>query len=171
MADKITDDEFARMVAEEVKNKLSPIQKQILLDRDNWSRWREALIALSENLQRQIENIEDDAESDSERFSSMGRDGSALSREAGNYYDAKATRVRRFKFHVDKRLDEVSIMIETGTEIKTDGWDKVEFYRRAIARHRTLMGDFELEDTAIDRALWAALDDEWLFDSIEESNL
>lgn len=171
MGDRVTDDEFARIVAEDVKNKLSPIQKKILLDKDNWSRWREALIALSDNLQRQIENIEADAESDSERFSSMGRDGSALSREAGNYYGAKATKVRRFKFHVDKKLDEVLVMIETGLEIETDGWDKVEFYRRAIAKHRTLMNDFELEDTAIDRALWATLDNEWLFDSIEESNL
>jgi len=171
MSDKLTDDEFARMVAEEVKNKLSPIQKQTLLREENWPRWREALIALSENLQRQIENIEADAESDNERFSSMGREGSALSREAGTYYDAKATRVRRFKFHVDKKLDEILVMIETGTEMKTDGWDKVEFYRRAIAKHKTLMKDFDLEDTAIDRSLWASLNGEWLFDSIQDSNL
>jgi len=171
MGNKVTDDEFARMVAEEVKNKLSPVHKQILLDKDNWARWRDALIALSENLQEQIENIEADAESDRERFSSMGRDGVRLSKDANNHYDAKATRVRRFKFHVDKRLDEVSVMIETGSEIETDGWDKVEFLRRSIAHHRKLMREFDLEDTAIDRALWATLDNAWLFDSINENNL
>lgn len=171
MGERITDDEFARMVAEEVKNKLSPVHKQILLEKENWERWREALVALSDNLQSQIENIEADAESDSERFSNMGREGSALSRDADRYYDAKATRVRRFKFHVDKRLDEVTVMIETGSEIQTDGWDKVEFYRRAIAHHRKLMREFDLEDTALDRALWSTLDGEWLFDSITNENL
>lgn len=171
MSENINDDEFARMVAEEVKNKLSPIHKEILLDKENWIRWREALVALSDNLQNQIDNIEADAESDKERFSSMGRDGSGLSRDANRYYDAKATRVRRFKFHVDKRLDEVSVMIETGSEIKTDGWDKVEFLRRAIAQHRTLMREFDLEDTALDRALWSTLNDEWLFDSVTADNL
>ena len=171
MGDKITDDEFARMVAEEVKNKLSPIHKQILLEKENWERWRECLVALSENLQRQIDNIEADAESDNERFSEMGREGSALWKDADRYYDAKATRVRRFKFHVDKRLDEVSVMIDTGAEIQTDGWDKVEFFRKAIAHHRKLMREFDLEDTAIDRALWSTLDNEWQFDSINGENL
>lgn len=170
-SDKITDDEFARIVAEEVKNKLSPVHKQILMDKENWHRWRDALVALSDNLQRQIDDIEADAESDDERFSNMGRDGKALSRDANRYYDAKATRVKRFKFHVDKRLDEVAVMIETGSEIQTDGWDKVEFFRRAIAQHRKLMREFDLEDTAIDRALWSTLDDEWLFDSIDGENL
>lgn len=171
MGNKITDDEFAKIVAEEVKNKLSPVHRKVLLEKENWERWREALVALSENLQRQIDNIEADAESDSERFSAMGREGSSLRRDADSYYDAKATRVKRFKFHVDKRLDEVTVMIETGSEIETDGWDKVEFYRRAIAHHRKLMNEFDLEDTAIDRALWSTLDGEWLFDSVTNENL
>jgi len=171
MGNNITDDEFARMVAEEVKNKLSPVHRNMLLNKENWSRWRDALVSLSDNLQAQIENIEADAEADEERFSSMGRDGSRLSKNASTHYDAKATRVRRFKFHVDKRLDEVSVMIDTGSEMKTDGWEKVEFLRRSIAHHRKLMREYDLEDTAIDRALWAALDEEWLFDSINENNL
>jgi hypothetical protein len=171
MSGKVSDDEFARLVAEEVKNKLSPVHKQFLLKKENWTRWRDALFALSENLQNQIDDVEADAESDRERYSSMGRDGKFLSNDSNNYYDAKATRIKRFKFHVDKRLDEVSIMIETGSEIKTDGWEKVEFYRRAIAQHRKLMREFDMEETAIDRALWDALDDEWNFDFINENNL
>lgn len=168
---KLNDDTFARMVAEEVKNKLSPTHKQILLEKDNWERWREALIALSENLQNQIDDIESDADSDMQRYSSLGPSGRKLSKEASSYYDSKATRVKRFKFHVDKRLDEVSNMIETGAAIQTDGWDRVEFLRRAIATHRSLMRDFDLEDTAIDRALWATLEDKWEFDSVTSENL
>jgi hypothetical protein len=62
-------------------------------------------------------------------------------------------------------------MIETGAEIQTDGWDQVEFLRRAIVTHRTLMRSFDLEDTAIDRALWSTLDNKWLFDSVTSDNL
>ena len=32
----INDDAFARMVAEEVKNKLSPLHKKELMKRENW---------------------------------------------------------------------------------------------------------------------------------------
>lgn len=167
----LNDDSFARMVAEEVKNKLSPTHKQILLEKENWERWREALIALSENLQNQIEDIEADAESDEERYSSLGRAGTKLSREATSYYDHKATRVKRFKFHVDKRIDEVTAMIETGDEVKSDGWDQVDFLRRAIVTHRSMMRDYDLEDTAIDRALWSTLDNKWLFDTVTSENL
>lgn len=171
MQNKITDDEFARMVAEDVKNKLSPLHKKILLSNANWPRWQQALLALSDNLQGQIENIESDADSDNARISELGRDGAALATNAGQYYDAKATKVRRFKFHVDRRLDEVSSMIETGKEIETDGWERVDFFKKAIAQHRRLIDEFELEDTAIDRALWSTLENKWLFDSIDENDI
>lgn len=167
----MNDDAFARMVAEEVKNKISPVHKQELMKEENWERWREALIALSENLQRQIENIEADAVSDERRYAALGKTGTRLARESNSYYDTKATRVRRFKFHVDKRLDEVCVMIDTGNVINSDGWDQVEFYRKAIIEHRNLMRQFDLEDTSIDRALWDTLDNQWNFDSVNNDNL
>jgi len=168
---QLNDDAFARMVAEEVKNKLSPLHKQELMRQDNWERWKSALLALAENLQDQIVGIEQDAESDSRRYAALGRPGNRLSRETDKYYDSKATRVKRFKFHVDKRLDEVCAMIETGSQIKTDGWDQVDFLRRGIIAHRTMMRDFDLEETALDRALWATLDNKWEFDSISSENV
>lgn len=167
----VNDDAFARMVAEEVKNKLSPLHKAELMKKDNWDRWRDALVALSANLQNQIDVIEEDAESDEQRYSSMGAGGRRLSQQAASYYGDKATRIKRFKFHVDKRLDEVAMMIDTGQEIASDGWEKVEFLRRAIARHRSMLREYDLEDTAIDRALWATLDYKWVFDSISDENL
>jgi hypothetical protein len=57
-------------------------------------------------------------------------------------------------------------MIETGDSIKTDGWDKVEFLRKAIGQHRLMMQDLDLEETSIDRALWASLGGKWDFDEI-----
>lgn len=167
----LNDDTFARLVAEEVKNKVTPRERDILRLPENWARWKEALLALSENLQRQIDGIEADEESDTQRYSSLGSKGAKLTNEAQKYYGERATRVKRFKYHVDRRLDEVCIMMETGETSNDDGWKDVDFYRRAIIAHRNLLREFDLEDTAIDRALWDTLDGKWTFDSINSDNL
>ena len=171
MNSRWNDDTFARMVAEEVKNKVNPLERAELRRVENWDRWKRALLALSENLQRQIESIEADSESDQKRYSSLDFKFKKLNDETQRYYNEKATRINRFKYHVDRRLDEVCIMIETGESTVEDGWKEVDFYRRAIIAHRTLMRDFDLEDTAIDRSLWECLDSKWTFDSINNDNL
>ena len=56
-------------------------------------------------------------------------------------------------------------------EIKTDGWEKVDFLRKAISTHRNMLREYDLEDTSIDRALWATLDNKWEFESVSEENL
>jgi len=171
MNSRWNDDTFARMVAEEVKNKVNPLERAELRRVENWDRWKRALLALSENLQRQIESIEADSESDQKRYSSLDFKFKKLNDETQRYYNEKATRINRFKYHVDRRLDEVCIIIETGESSVEDGWKEVDFYRRAIIAHRTLMRDFDLEDTAIDRSLWECLDSKWTFDSINNDNL
>jgi hypothetical protein len=167
----MNDDAFAKMVAEEVKNRISAVHKKELMRPENWGRWQEALIILSENLEEQVEDIRNDADTDERRYTSLGKTGGRLARESKHYYEAKIKRIERFKFHVDKRLDEVSMMIETGTVVTSDGWEKVDFYRKAIIEHRSLMRKYDLEDTSIDRALWATLDDKWTFDDINSNNI
>lgn len=167
----MNDDMFAGMVAEEVKNKLSSSQRDELLKQENWDRWRDALLALVDNLEEQIENIEEDAEADRLRYESMGNSGRRLAREAASAYSSKKTKVSRFLFHVNKRLDEVTRMIDTGETIKSDGWSEVDFFKKAILAHRRMMREYDLEETAIDRALWATLDNKWTFDSIDVSAL
>lgn len=162
----INDDAFARMVAEEVKNKISPLHKKDLLNESNWNRWQKALIALSDNIQEQIDSIEADADEDKSRYEAMGVDGRRLAAEAKNVYESRLTKITRFKFHVDRRLDEVTVMIETGKQITADGWQEVDFLKRGISAHRSLLREFDLEDTAVDRALWALLDNRWLFDDV-----
>ena len=98
MIDEIT---FAQMVAEEVKNKLSPIQRDMLTDPENWSRWKDHLQALVDNLDDQITDIEYDNQSDIERFESMGRDGKILAQEASKAYEARKKKIIRFRFHVN----------------------------------------------------------------------
>lgn len=163
----ITDDVFAKMVAEEVKNRLSPNQKQILLQPENWGRWKQALIYLIENLEEQISDLKVDSIADSERYAKMGKHGEKLLVESEKAYKSKIQKIDRFKFHVGRRLDDVVAMMETGDVAKSDGWAEVNFLRRAIAKHRAMIGECDLEETAIDRALWDALDNEWTFDEID----
>jgi hypothetical protein len=167
----INDDAFARMVAEDVKNKLSPFHKNQLMDKGNWDRWKNALILLSENIQEQIDDISADMQSDEDRYNAMGQSGKKLAREARAAYESRLKKVSRFKFHVDKKLDEVTAMIDTGLAVASDGWDKVDFLKRAIAKHRSMIYEYDFEHTAIDSALWAALDEKWEFDDIKEELL
>jgi hypothetical protein len=171
MAVMMNEDIFARMISEEVKNKLSSSQKKILLQPENWGRWKDGLVFLSENLDRQIESIEADAEADAEKYSQMGLTGKKLAIEAAREYQYRIKKIDRFKFHVNRRLDEVMMMIETGNIESSDGWDRVAFLENAIVKHRELLHEFDLEDTAVDRALWSAISGNWDFDSVNEGNL
>jgi hypothetical protein len=167
----LTDDGFAQLVAEEVKNKLSPSQREALLETDNWDRWKRALTALAENLISQIQEIEANAEADNNRYVAMGRDGRKLAREAEAAYASRKAKIERFKFHVEKRLDQVVGMISTGQPIDMSPFETANFYRRAIIRHRELMTQYDMEDTAIDRALWDTLENKWEFDRVTSDAL
>lgn len=167
----INDDAFAGMVAEEVKNRLSKSERKELLKPENWNRWKETLLALVENLEDQIANIDADSEADRIRYEGMGTDGRRLAKEAAQAYNSKRVRIKRFLFHVNRRLDEVTTMIETGKVIESDGWAEAELFKKAIIKHRAMLRDFDLEETAVDRALWSTLDGKWLFDSIDASSL
>ena len=167
----LPDAAFAQLVAEEVKNKLSPSQREALLEVENWDRWQRALMALTDNLVSQIEEIEANAEADNNRYVAMGRDGRKLAREAQAAYATRQSKIERFKFHVDKRLDQVVGMIKTGQPIDMSPFETANFFRRAIIRHRELMVKFDMEDTAIDRALWGTLENKWEFDRVTSDAL
>lgn len=169
MTNTISDDALAYLVAEEVKNKLSLVQRDVLLNRDNWVRWQRALIALTENLNEQIQQIAVAEGDDERRFEIMG--SKRMQKEMHGAYAGRRVRVERFLFHVNKRLDEVTKMIETGVAPESSPWEVIEFFKRAIFEHRKLMDKYNLEPSPIDEALWASLSDEWLFDNIDVSLL
>lgn len=171
MAVMISDDAFARMVSEDVKNKISSPEKGVLMRPENWERWKESLLILIQNLDRQIESLVSDADADAERYMSMGRSGERLAAAAARDYQFRIKKIDRFKFHVNRRLDEVMVMIETGETKQEDGWEKAAFLENAIYKHRALLREFELEETSIDKALWDALDGKWEFDSIDEDSI
>lgn len=174
MRQMISDDMFAYMVSEDVKNKLSPSQKSVLMQKENWSKWQRCLVALIDNLEEQLENLHEDEDADMKRFSELeSRYGSKrnLVQQAERSYASKRTKIERFKFHVSKKLDDVTRMIETGSLMESNGWDQVEFLKRAIYTHRQMLTEHDMEPTPIDEALWSALQNKWEFDNIDTSSL
>lgn len=129
----------------------------------NLNRWQRGLIALISNLNQQVENLEADQKEDMDRYLSMGKPGEILLSQSVEHYSSKITKIKRFKFHVEKRLDEVTIMIESGGN---SNLSYAEFLKAAIIKHKELMESMEMEPTEIDKALWAAVDNSWQFDSI-----
>jgi len=168
----IDDYRFAKMVADDVKNQISREQREFLLEKENWLRWKEALLSLLENLGEQIEDIDLDEEADKQRFEDLGREGKVLMAEASRVYAERKKKISRFKFYVDKKLDQVVKMIDTGTRMESPSApSEADTLRRAIIKHRAMLREYDLEDTAIDRALWATLENKWLFDSIDASTI
>lgn len=159
----MNDDAFARLIAEDVKNKVSESQRQYLSMPQNLGRWRRGLVALLDNLNDQIASIDADQHDDMERYAMLGKDGEALLAQSVEFYTSKITKIKRFKFHVEKRLNEVT------SKIESDGnneFDFAEFLKSAILKHKSLMYQLEMEPTDIDEALWAAVDNVWKFDQV-----
>lgn len=174
MSRMISDDMFAYMVAEDVKNKLSPSQKSILMEKENWQKWQRCLLTLIDNLDEQLDDLHEDETADFQRFSEIeSRYGSKrnLLQQAEQSYKNKRTKIERFKFHVNKKLDDVTKMIETGSIMQSTGWEQVEFLKRAIFTHRQMLTENDMEATPIDEALWASLQNKWEFDNIDVSSL
>lgn len=163
----VNDDTFARLVSEDVKNKISLKQKQILQDPQNWERWKDCLLFLSENLTEQILDIDSDAEQDIQSYVKIGE--LALMEEAKLAYKNKKNRIERFHFHVQRKLSDVVLMIEKNStnQITSSETDISGFYKKAILMHRKLIYEYDFEETPIDRALWDAIDGIWSFSDIK----
>lgn len=165
----MNDDAFARLVAEEVKNKVSQTQVDYLNMPENWSRWHRALIALDRNLESQLVRLKQDQQSDADRYASLGDDGVRLLAEAVSSYEDKIKKIERFKFHVETKIDSVTQKIATGVNghsANSEMSQSETMLRNGIMAHKKLLLEFDMEPTEIDKALWALLEGKWLFESI-----
>ena len=162
----MNDDAFARLIAEDVKNNISSAQKEYLSMPSNLNRWYRGLMALNRNLEQQIEGIGRDEEADVVRYINLGKDGEFLLSQAMSHYSEKKSKITRFKFHVEKRLHEVALKIESGNEAEPS---YAEFLKSSILKHKELIEKLELEPTEIDKALWASVDGLWLFDETRKT--
>lgn len=162
----MNDEAFARLVAEEVKNRVAAEQRDYLLLPENWTRWQRALLALIDNLDRQEVDLDDREKREAERYRTLGDDGLKFLAEAMAENENRRKKIVRFRFHVETRLDEVTRMIALGSSEVDDRLKVVEFLRLAIERHKEMMQTRNYEPTPIDEALWLALDGKWAFDEI-----
>jgi chromosome segregation ATPase len=160
------DETFARLVAEEVKNRVTDEQREYLRLPENWTRWQRALMVLAENLNNQLNVLTAQEKDDTERYKALGDAGLKLLAETLSEYETRRKKISRFKFHVDTRLDEITRMIALGSEAVDERLKTVDFLRKAIERHQSLLQELDMEPTSVDKALWATLDGKWEFDDI-----
>ena len=160
------DETFARLVAEEVKNRVTDEQREYLRLPENWTRWQRALMILAENLNGQLTILTNQEKDDTERYKALGDAGLKLLAETLSEYETRRKKISRFKFHVDTRLDEITRMIALGSDAIDERLKTVDFLRKAIERHQSLLQELDMEPTSVDKALWATLDGRWEFDDI-----
>ena len=166
----VQDDFFARLVAEEVKGKVTSAQSEFLRLPENWTRWQRALRDLVENLNDQLRKIESEEKQDELRYSNMGTEGLRLRSEASLYHEDRKRKISRFRFHVESRVDEVTRMIVLGSPGYDDDMMASRFLRRAIEEHRAHIKGERFDSDEVDEALWAALEGAWTFDVLRPSS-
>jgi hypothetical protein len=163
---KLTDDAFSRLVAEDVKNRISKSQKSALRQPENYDRWQIALENLFESLEDQLLDLEDQEEIEIAKYRQLGKDGEKLIAELRKNLNARRSKVGRFRFYVETRLDEVKRLKVTSSVSPEERSKATDFYRNAIERHKEIMFEENYEYSEIDEALWAALEGRWEFDSL-----
>ena len=157
---RMNDEVFAQLVAEDVKNKVNDSQRDYLMLPENRERWKRALLALSENLANQIDNINYDKQRDVQRYIELGDDGLTLLAEAVSAYDMRSNKITRFVFHVNKRLDFVTSLGEDKSVTS-----RVQILESAIAAYLEERGE-DMDD--LDEALEVAFkENKFVFDELE----
>ena len=167
----MNDDTFARVVAEDVKNRATQPQKEYLKLPENWDRWQRSLATLETNLNDQLASIHNSEREQIDTYQALGTDGAKLIVEATIEQEARRKKIERFKFHVTSKIDEVARLIVTGGEIVDEHLQRTNFLRRAIEQHYSMMVSCDFEPTPIDSALWAALEGHWEFDNLVKEEM
>lgn len=164
----MNDEDFAQLVALEVKKRAHPDGVKFLHKGENLSRWHRALQALINSLNHQIEGIDNQLSDLVDRFSPLGQEGEYRISESTRNLEERKRKISGFRFHVERRVDDVAkLILANNGELSTDG-SVVEFFRKAIQHHKQLMEEYEFEPTVIDEALWETLTGKWVFDDAQQ---
>lgn len=163
----LTEDSFVRLVAEDVKNKVSEEQRQYLRRNENLERWKNSLEALIRNIDDQISDLHSRQKKESGRLEALGEDGAILLAELQTDIESRLRKVSRFKFHVESRLDEAERLLVLSTDESSTKARAFDFFRSAIEKHKELILSNDYEYSEIDEALWATLGGYWEFDELK----
>lgn len=172
--DMLTNDNFARLVAEDVKNRVSVEQSDYLRLPENVARWKRSLQLLLVNLDNQLDDLATKEELEVRRYEGLGGDGVNLLAEVQTVIEQRRRKIVRFRFHVEKRLDEVIRLSNAASKDETAQSANYNLLRSAIQKHKELLLDEDFfatlsdaDQDLIDEALWASLDGVWAFDEVE----
>ena len=163
----MNDDAFARLVAQDVKNKVDPGEREYLRLPENLQRWQRGLIALVENLNAQIDEISSTEDAAIAKYEALGEDGVNLLEDAKRSFSDRRRNIARFRFYVDKRLDEATRLLSVQNESADENAGTVDFFRHAIQRHKELIMSLDMDYSDVDEALWDTLTGKWSFNEIE----
>ena len=164
----MNDESFARLVADDVKNRISTPQKKYLELPENNERWQRALNVLISNLEEQLHQISLDLKADTQRYSDLGSVGDALLAGATSHYNLKKEKIERFKFYVSNRLSD--IVVDSEHLVIKNGIDE-SILLKAIITHMNMNTRYNIAHTPIDEALYASLKGIWRFDDINPDDL
>ena len=169
----LTDDNFARLVAEDVKNRVSSEQSDYLRQPENHDRWKRSLQLLLVNLDGQLDELATKEELEVRRYSNLGVDGVGLLAEVQTVIEQRRRKIVRFRFHVEQRLDDVTRMSNAVSKVESEQIGNYNLLKSAIEKHKSIVLDEDFfpslsdaEQDSIDEALWASLDGVWAFDQI-----
>ena len=163
----MNDDAFARLVAQDVKNKVDPGQRAYLRLPENVQRWQRGLIALVENLNAQLDDISSKETAAISKYEALGDDGERLVEDTKSNFSDKRRNISRFRHYVEKRLDEATRLLASVSENADERAETVDFFRHAIQKHKEVIMSLDMDYSDVDEALWATLTGQWSFDEIE----
>ena len=161
------DERFARIVAQDVKNKLNARERDYLNLPENRDRWVRSLVFLKENLDNQLLDLNDEEQIETDRYEALGEDGRLLLASMLSDLSQRRKKIERFQQYVERRSEAVQRLTASTSEELEERAKLVEFLRRAIETHRSMMARVNFDATLIDCALWDALEGKWEFDDID----
>lgn len=166
MSTDIDDETFARLVADNIKNKTSVAQNKFLELPDNNLRWQKALNSLIDTLNDQINKISYETKESIGKYSDYGDiSHDSLTRTIA-HGDTRKQKIERFKFYVEKKLSEAQ-SIDAADVVADLGSLTV----MAIRKHQEMSLYHKIENTPLDIALYDSLNGVWSFNKIRESDL
>jgi hypothetical protein len=158
----VDENEFDRLVSEDVKNVLPSEQADFLRLPHNQQQWKKSLMKLIGNLDEQIAGLSQD------EVTATGSLPSHMITQFKISTDEKRTKINRFRFYVLQRISECERNIALGDDEQSEDIRLADFLRKAIETHQDLMVEYEFEATPIDQALWSCTNGKWGFVDMEK---
>lgn len=146
---------FEIVVSEDIKNKASQQDRDLLRLPENHERWRECLVNIIETVSFKIGELDKEISAIRSSYSGFITDPAAG-------LEDQREKSKRFRFYAEKRLAEVDRLMALGQPVDPS-LSLATFLRDAIIAHKRWHEDNGLVNSEGDDCLYAALDGVWKF--------